>query len=73
VEYSDDGDSWTAASRFEVAPYLAGAAGHRIDTFRLQHRAPHRFWRIVADQIPDDFKFRISELYFDRTAKADLR
>jgi hypothetical protein len=73
VEYSDDGDSWTAASRFEVAPYLAGAAGHRIDTFRLQHRAPHRFWRIVADQIPEDFKFRISELYFDRTAKADLR
>ena len=26
VEYSDDGDAWSAASRFEVAPYLPGAA-----------------------------------------------
>ena len=73
VEYSDDGDAWGAANRFEVAPYLPGAADYRIDTFRLQPQAPHRFWRIVADQTPGDSKFRISELYFDRAAKADPR
>lgn len=70
VEFSDDGGTWKRATELAV-DYAVGAPSFRIDEVGMGERDPHRFWRLIAIDVPPDRGFGVAELWFDERSSEE--
>ena len=64
LEHSDDGEHWLEAAVLTVPPYSTTDAHFRVDTFQVPERGAHRYWRVMAVEVPPNRRFAIAELKF---------
>ena len=62
-EYSDDGRKWYSAGEFGVE-FPDSVQLLRQDEFALENFGPHRYWRAVAVEMPDNRRFGVVEIEF---------
>ncbi len=64
IEFSDDGRTWEEAAELQV-DYSSEVPAFRIDEVELSEEVPHRYWRLIAREVPQDRGFGVSELWFE--------